>query len=129
MSIESAETVFSSTRIDLGGMNRIKLVMQTSQFVRFLVGWGLGYVKKKRPKTAMPKPQLRSSGSKAEDKLSRRREIEDRRQRKFKKEYEIKGTNKRVNPNRVRVRGNARLLLDQGDVVESSKPMSVKEIQ
>ena len=52
MSIESAETVFSSTRIDLGGMNRIKLVMQTSQFVRFLVGWGLGYVKKKRPKTS-----------------------------------------------------------------------------
>ena len=51
MSIESAETVFSSTRIDVGGMNRIKLVMQTSQFVRFLVGWGLGYVKKKRPKT------------------------------------------------------------------------------
>ena len=48
MSIESAETVFSSTRIDLGGMNRIKLVMQTSQFVRFLVGWSLGYVKKKR---------------------------------------------------------------------------------
>ena len=36
MLIESAETDFSSTRIDLSGMNRIKLVMHSSRkIVRF----------------------------------------------------------------------------------------------